>query len=256
MRQTFAIVKRKDCLAKDIYRLRILEPYCAENAKPGQFVNIRCGQMTEPLLRRPISICDADREKGVIDIVFAVRGRGTALLADLRVGEELDLLGPLGNGFDMNPAYRRVAVVGGGIGIFPLLFLLRESPAEEKTAFLGCTTAGNMVLTDEFAACSCLCLTTNDGSLGEKGLVTSQLAQDINRFDCVYACGPRPMLRATAEIAEKAGVPCQLSMEERMGCGVGACLVCACKTRDDKGVEDYKHVCSDGPVFDSRRIVW
>lgn len=258
MKELHEEIIRRDCLASGIYRLRIRSLCCAAKAVPGQFVHIRCGSTTAPLLRRPVSICDVDRENGLIDIVFAVRGEGTALLAGLNTGDGVDLLGPLGNGFDINPQYNRIAVVGGGIGIFPLLFLLRQSPAAEKTAYLGCCSACNMVLTDRFAAYSQLCLATDDGTLGEKELVTKLLERDLDkkRFDRIYACGPRLMLKATAVIAAKAGISCQVSMEERMGCGIGACLVCACKTKNKDGAENYSHVCSDGPVFDSGEIVW
>lgn len=255
-------VLQTELLAEDIYRMKIESEYISSLAQPGQFVDIKCCEGSEALLRRPISICAADRKNGTYDIVFQKKGRGTELLARKKPGDKLDVLGPLGNGFNLDIRYGRIAVIGGGIGIFPLLFILRESRAVVKRAYLGFRSAVNVVLEKEFRKSSLsLEIATDDGSFGTRGFVTELLKNDIvsAQYDMIYACGPLPMLKITAQIAEENGAACQVSMEQRMGCGFGTCLVCACKTRsggDGENDWQYSHVCKDGPVFDSRKIVF
>lgn len=255
-----------DLLAEDIYRMKLESEYISSTARPGQFVNIKCCEGNEALLRRPVSICTADRNNGSYDIVFQKKGRGTELLAGKKPGDALDILGPLGNGFDLDIRYRRIAVVGGGIGVFPLLFVLRESRAVVKRAYLGFRSQGNIVLEKEFRENSIsLEIATDDGSYGTHGFVTDLLKNDLlsEHYDMIYACGPIPMLKKTASIAEESGAACQVSMEQRMGCGFGTCLVCACRTRAEETGEEcegqtwqYSHVCKDGPVFDAGKVIF
>ncbi len=246
-------------IAEGIFRMRISSGYISANAKPGQFVNIKCCEGNDALLRRPISICSVDRPGDTYDIVFQRKGSGTSILAGKKAGDRIDVLGPLGNGFDMGAQYQRIAVAGGGIGVFPLLFVLDESKAIVKRSYLGFRTSKLVVLEKEFRQRSnSLVITTDDGSHGEGGFVTDLLKRDLSveKFDLIYACGPEPMLRKVSQLAEEYGTECQISLEQRMGCGFGTCLACACKTANGEDGWKYGHVCKDGPVFDSRRIMF
>lgn len=222
---------------------------------PGQFVHIKCGDGL--LLRRPISVCSCQEgaPEDLLSIVFEARGEGTQWLADRPVGDYLDVLGLAGNGYSMHPGGRYL-LVGGGIGVPPLWGCAQFAGRGNSTAILGFRSADKAILTNLFEElCSKVLLATDDGTLGFHGfvdaLVRQELAQD-SEYDAVLACGPRPMLRSVARVAEEFGIPCQVSMEERMGCGVGACLVCACDMADGS----RKHVCKDGPVFDAREVDW
>lgn len=246
-------------LTEDIYRLTVESEYVSSTATAGQFVNIKCCEGSQALLRRPVSICTVDREKGCYDLVFQKKGSGTGLLALKKPGDELDVLGPLGNGFDLDIKYSRIAVVGGGIGIFPLLFVLKESKSIVKRAYLGFRTAKLVVLEEEFRqSASSLNITTDDGSFGTGGFVTDILKRDIDAesFDMIYTCGPTPMLEKVVETAIVNDINCQVSLEQRMGCGFGACLVCACKTHLDGDGWQYSHVCKDGPVFNGKDVIF
>ena len=220
----------------------------------GQFLHIKCGHSR--LLRRPISICDWQAEEGgnLLRIVFEVRGDGTLWLSRRQAGEELDVLGPLGHGFETDQKGRYL-LVGGGIGVPPLLGCARNAQGN-CTAVLGFRDAGHAMLLEEFGQlCREVAVTTDDGSLGRHGFVDTVVEEILskeNNFTAVLACGPKPMLKAVAAAAARYGVPCKVSMEERMGCGVGACLVCACKTKGGQ----MKHVCKDGPVFDAGEVDW
>lgn len=254
-------VVSKQEIAENIFKLTMESDTISVDAKPGQFVNIKCGGDTQTLLRRPVSICAADRRNGTYDLVFQVKGEGTALLALKKPGEVLDILGPLGNGFDLNVRLSRIAVIGGGIGIFPLLFVLNESKAIVKRAYLGFRTKKLVMLEEEFKqSASSLEITTDDGSYGKRGLITELLKRDMAtcQFDMIYSCGPVPMLKKVIETASENGMDCQVSLEQRMGCGFGACLVCACKTRaaDGENGWQYSHVCKDGPVFSGKDVMF
>ena len=221
---------------------------------PGQFVHIKCGEGL--LLRRPISVCccNEDQPSDLLSIVFEIRGEGTAWLAERQVGEELDVLGLAGNSFPMD-AEGRYLLVGGGIGIPPMLGCAKFAGGK-CTAILGGRNADKIILTEDFNAnCAKVLVATDDGSMGHHGFVDALVRQELSedaKYDGVLACGPKPMLRNVAKVAEEFGVPCLVSMEERMGCGVGACLVCACDMADGS----RKHVCKDGPVFDSKEVDW
>ncbi|NLL06195.1 MAG: dihydroorotate dehydrogenase electron transfer subunit [Clostridiaceae bacterium] len=251
-------VEKVEQLAKSIYRMTIKSAYISENAKPGQFVNVKCSEGINALLRRPISICKVDKDRGTFDIVFQIKGIGTEYLAQKTATSEVDLIAPLGNTFNIDAKHEKIAVVGGGIGIFPLLYLLRELKDVEKRAYLGFRNKDFAVLLDEFEAnCNVLNISTDDGSMGYKGLVTDILENDLKscNFDIIYTCGPMPMIKRVVEIAHKNNIKCQVSMEQRMGCGIGACLVCACKTKKEESWE-YSHVCKDGPVFWSDEVIF
>mgnify|MGYP001109462637 CR=1 FL=1 len=221
---------------------------------PGQFVHINCGHSR--LLRRPISVCSCqeDQPEDTLSIAFEVRGEGTAWLARRPVGHSVDVLGLLGNGFDIRPEGRYL-LVGGGIGVPPMRGCAQYTGGR-STAILGFRSKEKAALLKLFEGdCAKTLAATDDGSLGHHGfvdeLVRQELAQD-RAYDGVLACGPKPMLRSVAKAAAGFGVPCQVSMEERMGCGVGACLVCACDMADGA----RKHVCKDGPVFYAEEVDW
>lgn len=222
-------------------------------AQPGQFVHIQCGK--ERLLRRPISICG--RRGDELRIIFDLRGKGTEWLSQRTAGEQLDVLGPLGRGFWLTGG--RILFVGGGMGTPPLLWAAQSVP-EKAEAVLAFRCADRAILIGEFkTACEQTHITCDDGSLGAKGFAheaAERLLAAGKAYDGICACGPRAMLKAVAETAARHKIPCQVSLEERMGCGVGACLVCACKTIGADGAEEYSHVCKDGPVFDAERVVW
>jgi dihydroorotate dehydrogenase electron transfer subunit len=221
---------------------------------PGQFVHINCGQSR--LLRRPISVCSCqeDTPEDTLSIAFEVRGEGTAWLAGRPVGHSVDVLGLLGNGFDINPEGRYL-LVGGGIGVPPMRGCAQYTGGR-STAVLGFRSKEKAALLDIFEGdCAKILVATDDGSLGRHGFVDELVRRELARdraYDGVLACGPKPMLRSVAKAAAESGVPCQVSMEERMGCGVGACLVCACDMADGT----RKHVCKDGPVFKAEEVDW
>lgn len=250
-------IQTLDRIGPGIYKMTIASDYVAENAVPGQFVNVKCSEGINALLRRPISICDVNREQKTFDIVFQVKGLGTELLSQKPVGSTVDIIAPLGNGFEVSNPYKKIAVVGGGIGTFPLLYLLKRSRAEKKSAFLGFRNKDYIVLEQEFRSVTQeYGMSTDDGSAGHHGLVTDLLEKALDKepLDLIYTCGPTPMIKKVMDIASARGVKCQVSLEQRMGCGIGACLVCACKTR--LGDEwEYSHVCSDGPVFWSEEVI-
>ena len=221
---------------------------------PGQFVHIKCGNSL--LLRRPISVCSCqeDEPEDLVAIAFEVRGEGTQWLADREVGDTLDVMGLLGNGF-LIEREGRYLLVGGGIGVPPMLGCAQYAPGR-CTAILGFRSGDRVMLEEQFrSVCSQVQVATDDGSYGFHGYVDALVRRELEGdrgYDAVLACGPRPMLRNVARAAEDFGVRCLVSMEERMGCGVGACLVCACDMADGS----RKHVCKDGPVFDAREVDW
>lgn len=216
---------------------------------PGQFVHIQCGEGR--LLRRPISVCAWTED--TFTIVFEVRGEGTGWLAERKPGEHLNVLGFLGHGFQMTPGGKYL-LVGGGIGVPPMLGCALNVPG--SIAVLGFRSKEKAILTEEFqAACATVKVATDDGTLGHHGYVDEVVRDIIDKekgFTSILACGPRPMLKKVAQVAAEHGVPCQVSMEERMGCGVGACLVCACDMADGT----RKHVCRSGPVFSAEEVDW
>ena len=217
---------------------------------PDQFVHVKCGHSR--LLRRPISICDWGKNR--LRIVFEVRGEGTEWLARRKAGDTLDVLGPLGCGFQVERE-ARCLLVGGGIGVPPMLGCAQYAPGR-CTAILGFRSGDRVMLEEQFrSVCSQVQVATDDGSYGFHGYVDALVRRELEGdrgYDAVLACGPRPMLRNVARAAEDFGVRCLVSMEERMGCGVGACLVCACDMADGS----RKHVCKDGPVFEAREVDW
>ncbi len=238
--------------SKYAYRIDFSNAEMAENIKVGQFVHIKLAN--EFLLRRPISICDVQGD--VISIIFEVRGKGTKWLATVKEGDELDILGSQGVGFDLSKAGTNPVFIGGGIGVPPLLLSAKNT--ENATAIIGFRNSDFVMLENEFnEVCTNVIVTTDDGSYGKHGFVTDALQEIIKNATAVYSCGPTPMLKAIYKICEENNVFCQVSLEERMACGVGACLVCACEVYAvEKGlpIKKYAHVCKDGPVFNGKEV--
>ena len=241
-------------LGEGLYQLVLDAPQIAAAAQCGQFVHIACGEGN--LLRRPISICEAG--EGRLRIVFQVKGEGTKWLADRKEGDTLDVLGPLGHGFDTAALGARPVLIGGGIGVPPMLQAVKcaKAAGAAPRAILGFRNQGAVILEEDFRAVCETFVTTDDGSYARHGFVTDVLKELVADATGVAACGPKPMLKAIAAIAKQAGLPCQVSMEERMGCGIGACLVCACALKAENGETRYGHVCKDGPVFNAEEVEW
>jgi len=247
----FSEITYKEKLVDDTFTLTIDDPDLAAESRAGQFLHVKCGEAR--LLRRPISICSV--RGSAIKIVFEVKGDGTRWLSLREVGQKLEVLGPLGNGFSIPDG--KIITVGGGIGVPPMLFTA-ESASGEVTGIIGFRSSDRVLLKEEFSAvCQKLYITTDDGSLGLHGPATTPLNELLGNggFSAVLACGPRVMLSAVAQLCKSYNVPCLVSLEERMGCGVGACLVCACATISD-GTKSMSRVCLDGPVFDAAEVVW
>lgn len=242
-------------IAKDIFQLTVEANFVKEIHAPGQFVHIRVAKGLDPLLRRPISISSFDKEKSQFTMIYRREGKGTTLLAENGPGMPLDILGPLGNGFpvnEVNPC-QTALLVGGGIGVPPLYELSKQLSARGVKVLhvLGFQTESAVFYEDEFLEYGDTYITTVDGSYGKKGFVTD-IIKDLE-FDCLYTCGPTPMLKAIENGYSNKKV--FLSLEERMGCGVGACFACVCKTSNEQEDVSYKKVCSDGPVFRAGEVV-
>jgi len=251
------VTQRK--IADGCYRIELYAPEIARSAQPGQFVMVRTSITADPLLRRPFSINTVDRERGLVKILYRVVGRGTALLAGKKLGRRLSVFGPLGKGFTVPPS-GRFAVVAGGLGIAPLYFLVQRLRAlgNEVTVFYGAQNRYELLLQEKLAALRVrLFVATDNGAAGFKGTVVDLLrAEGIPPVDILYAAGPGPMLRALAAFLREAGIArAEFSLEERMGCGIGACRGCAVKVITPEGPV-YKRVCVDGPVFLAEEVVW
>lgn len=250
----------KEELISGIFKFSVEAPEVVEQAKIGQFIEIRVNDDIEPFLRRPISIHNMDRKSGKLEFIFQVKGKGTEILAKRNVGDLIDIVGPLGNGSFDYSKYERIGIIGGGIGVFPLYELAKNAKNDGKdvSIYLGFRNKDLVVLEDEFKNVSTnFVLTTDDGSYSKKGFAIDFLKEDIEngKVDSIYACGPLPMLRAVQKLAIEKDIPCQLSLEEKMACGLGVCLGCAVKTSDStKEAPQYKHVCKNGPVFDAKDV--
>ncbi|WHY02318.1 dihydroorotate dehydrogenase electron transfer subunit [Neobacillus sp. DY30] len=248
------IISQKE-IAKDIFELTVEANFVNEIHAPGQFVHIRVAKGLDPLLRRPISISSFDKKNSQFTMIYRKEGKGTTLLAENGPGMLLDILGPLGNGFPVNEVNtgQTALLVGGGIGVPPLYELSKQLTARGVKVIhvLGFQTESAVFYEDEFLEYGDTYITTVDGSYGKKGFVTD-IIKDL-QFDCLYTCGPTPMLKAIENGYSNKKV--FLSLEERMGCGVGACFACVCKTSNEHEDVSYKKVCSDGPVFRAGEVV-
>lgn len=222
-------------------------PQIVSEAKPGQFVMVRCGDGEKFQLRRPFSIHQRDRKR--FALLFNIVGRGTQWLSQGKTGESLDILGPLGNGYTIYPASKNLLLVAGGIGVAPLHLLAQEALKEKHSVTLLYGTADNKRLS--IPPPIKLVSATEDGSVGQRGLITDILPGYINQADQVFACGPLPMYKTMARMPELRKKPVQISLEVRMGCGLGVCYGCTVKTKNG-----LRQVCQDGPVFELDDILW
>lgn len=220
---------------------------------PGQFVELRVDGSPSTFLRRPISINFVDRERNELWLLVATVGDGTRKLAELKTGDLLNCVLPLGNGFTPAQTNENILLVGGGVGVAPLLYMGSEMAKNgcKPTFLLGARTSKDLLMLDEFKKYGRVYVTTEDGSEGEKGFVTNHSLLQQERFDRISTCGPTPMMKAVARYATQAGIDCEASLENLMACGVGACLCCVEKT-----TEGNLCVCKDGPVFNIKRLLW
>ncbi len=238
-------------LAPGIFSL-IIETEAAKTARPGQFVSVYTKNASK-LLPRPISICEINKEDMTLRLVYRVTGdrTGTKEFSALKAGDTVPVIGPLGNGFPYEEAKgKKVFLMGGGIGVPPILELAKEIECEKKQIVVGYRDANNF-LKEEFKAVGEFYISTEDGSVGTKGNVMNAIEEESLEADMIFACGPTPMLRAIKAYAEEKGITCYISLEERMACGIGACLACVCKTKEVDAHSNVhnKRICKDGPVF-------
>ncbi len=254
-----AVILSQEELADGIYSMW-LRADAAADARPGQFIDLFTNDDTR-LLPRPLSICETDTEverPQRLRVVYRVTGKhtGTAEFSKLRAGDSIEIMGPLGNGFPSEAArHKKALLIGGGIGIPPLLSLAKELSGHKTKIVLGYRNS-DLFLTDDFADCGDVYIATEDGSEGTKGTVLDAILKNEIKADVVYACGPGAMLKAIKAYYEEQNIPCYLSVEERMACGIGACLSCTCRSTEvDPHTNTHtKRVCKDGPVFLSTEV--
>ena len=226
----------------------------AVQAKPGQFISVYSNDKSR-VLPRPISICEIDREKGTLRIVYRVVGKGTEEFSKAEAGDSFEIFGPLGDGFPIEEAKgKKVLMIGGGIGVPPMLQTAKE--IEGEAIIVSGYRNQDLFLKEELESAGTLFIATEDGSVGTKGNVVDAIRENQIEADMMFACGPKPMLRALKNYALEKGIPCWISMEEKMACGVGDCLACVCQSKD---VDSHSHVhnkriCKDGPVFLSTEV--
>lgn len=244
-------------LARHIYELVLEGGLAKEMTEPGRFVHLKVEDGYDPLLRRPISICEADVAKGQFTMIYRAEGKGTRQLSAKGEGERVDVLGPLGRGFPVEEASpgSTALLVGGGIGVPPLYYLSKQLLARgvKPVHVLGFASREDVFYQKQFQDLGETYVATVDGSLGQQGFVTDVIRERKLGFDVLYACGPTPMLKALD--GQYRGTKGFLSLEERMGCGIGACYACVCKVQQDETGREYRKVCSDGPVFPIGEVV-
>lgn len=235
----------------DIFDMTIQTREMAALAKAGQFVSLYCADGSR-LLPRPISICGINKEEGTLRLVYRIVGEGTKEFSRLQAGDTIRVVGPLGNGFPLLD--KKAFLIGGGIGIPPMLELAKQLDCE-KTVVLGYRDS-SMFLKDEFDEIADVYVATEDGSVGTRGNVLDAIRENALCAEVIYACGPLPMLRALKEYAEENDMICYVSLEERMACGIGACLGCVCKSKDkdEHSHVNNKRICKEGPVFLAKEV--
>ena len=248
-----AVITEQKEIATDIYSMWLQTDQIAAEAVPGQFLSVYSNDGSR-MLPRTISICEVDKEQGRLRLVYRIAGKGTLEFSGYQTGDTLEIVGPLGNGFPLDKGYEKVFLIGGGIGVPPMVELSRQLPGE-KQIVVGYRNS-ELFLKEELEQNGVVYVATEDGSVGTKGNVLDAIRENGLQADAMFACGPTPMLRALKAYAAEAGMDCYLSLEERMACGVGACLACVCKSMD---VDAHTHVknkriCKDGPVFAAEEI--
>jgi dihydroorotate dehydrogenase electron transfer subunit len=264
-------------VARDTWQVRVRAPALARSARPGQFFMVRLAHCNDPLIGRALALfdvhCDADGERTDLSMAYVTKGKFTTALARCGLGTPLELWGPLGNAFSTEPC-EHLVMVAGGVGITPMLTLARAAlgeetfgPSREAVPFAnrvslcyGARTAAYLACLDSFTACGVeVHIATEDGSLGHRGRVTDTLlhlletSSDGVRIAC---CGPEPMMESVSQIAQHRGVPCEVSLETPMACGIGICFTCVARIRQEDGSWDYRRTCMEGPIFPAESIVW
>ena len=250
-----AVVISQEMLADGIFSMW-LRTEASLTAVPGQFISMYTNDGSK-LLPRPISICEINKEEGSLRVVYRVTGEntGTKQFSECKAGDTIPVIGPLGNGFPLDKAEGKKAfLMGGGIGVPPILELSKQLNCE-KQIVMGYRDA-NTFLKEQFEANGSVYISTEDGSVGTKGNVMDAIRENGLTADIIYACGPTPMLRAIKNYAESNGIECYISLEERMACGIGACLACVCKSKEKDHHTNVhnKRICKDGPVFLSTEV--
>ncbi len=245
--KTAAVITSITKVTNGIYSMWIKEKCIAVAAKPGQFISLFSKDGSK-LLPRPISICEVNKEAGELRLVYRVAGEGTREFSGLNAGDTIEVMGPLGNGFSFSNV-KKAILIGGGIGIPPMLELAKQLPCE-KTIVLGYRDQDNF-LAEEFRPYGNVVISTEDGSVGTKGNVIDAIKAEQIEGDMIFACGPTPMLKGVQTYALENNINAELSLEERMACGIGACLACVCKSKEKDHHSNVKNkrVCKDGPVF-------
>ncbi|MCI8991144.1 MAG: dihydroorotate dehydrogenase electron transfer subunit [Eubacterium sp.] len=245
-----AVVIRQDSIAPNIYSMWLRTDEIARYAKPGQFVSLYCKDQSH-LLPRPISICEIDKEDNALRLVYRVAGWGTEEFSRLKIGSSVDVIGPLGNGFPLKG--KKAFLIGGGIGVPPLLELAKTLDCE-KSIVLGFQE--DTYLTKEFSKYGPVYVATEDGSHGVNGNVLDAVRENGLEAEIIYACGPLPMLKALKEFAAQKKMECWISMEEKMACGIGACLSCVCRSKNTDAHTNVKNkrICTEGPVFRAEEV--
>lgn len=248
-----AVITEQKEIATDIYSMWLQTDQIAAEAVPGQFLSVYSNDGGR-MLPRPISICEVDKEQGRLRLVYRIAGKGTLEFSGYQTGDTLEIVGPLGNGFPLDKGYEKVFLIGGGIGVPPMVELSRQLPGE-KQIVVGYRNS-ELFLKEELEQNGVVYVATEDGSVGTKGNVLDAIRENGLQADAMFACGPTPMLRALKAYAAEAGMDCYLSLEERMACGVGACLSCVCKSMDMDAHTHVKNkrICKDGPVFAAEEI--
>ncbi len=246
-----------------IFKIEVFSPYICKNAIPGQFVNVRCSSpgSYDPLLRRPFSIYEVDKRFNVFSLLYLIKGKGTFFLSSLQKGEEIDVVGPLGNGIKDYKDHKDFLLIGGGIGVAPLCFLAKELIENGKNVFFIAGFRDNTFYFWEKDLIKILrnyTLFTEDGSIGEKGVPSDYIRLRLSDFKnhFIYTCGPVDMLKNIQAILSGRKIRAYAIMEEKMACGIGACMGCAIKISDNMGGFYYLKACSDGPVFDLLEVVF
>ncbi|MGB5989558.1 MAG: dihydroorotate dehydrogenase electron transfer subunit [Marinifilaceae bacterium] len=242
-----------ELLNQDTYLLGLECTETMPDIKPGQFVNVKIDNSTETFLRRPISIHDVDIENNILYLYVKVLGNGTRKMKDAKEGDIINILIALGNSFTMDYT-KNPLLIGGGCGIAPMLYLAKDifvKTENKPTILLGARTSTDLLRLDEFEKYADVYYTTEDGSAGEKGYPTTHSIFSKEQFDFIYCCGPDPMMKAVAKLAKDKEIECEVSLENTMACGIGACLCCVQDTK-----EGHKCVCTDGPVFNIKDLKW
>lgn len=240
-------------VAENTFEIKLTGRFVNTMKQPGQFLHIKVGDGTSHVLRRPLSIANVDHH--IVTVIYKIVGHGTKWLSQRQPGEIVDVLGPRGNGFPIDKVQdEHIVLIGGGVGVPPLYYLGRKlvEQGNTVTSILGFQNISQIFYEDEFRQLGETMITTDDGSYGYKGRVTellNELDSSVSRF---YSCGPKPMLKGVSDSFQ---IPGYISLEERMGCGVGACFACVCEAKDPEDVKGYRKICQDGPVFPAGEVV-